>query len=1323
MGNKILYYSKQVAREQASSTQGVAKVYPRCSQGLPKVLTYSMSMLRVCLHLGYSMLRVWVELASPKSGQCQDRHSSESETMFLSQQINVSLTAKQCFSILMLLMLFLGVSDVKAQLPTTTTDTNGNSIIEENEKNYYLLQNVGTPSFYAVPYTNDDETFISTANVPNSDMRFYFMSVENEAGYYYIIHSSGKYLYAMGNANADGGARLKASATTPTDDRYKFSIEQNEGGYYIINKQLGSSAPLCKRGGNTYIGKNSDNKPYHYFLKMNTYTPVDDYFRWNFIPISNTTPITWTAPFTLSTDESKFYYKIKNSVDSDYYISGSESTVNTSSTESNDIAWCFMEVPVGENGSDTYITYYYIIHALTGKYMCFDGDPTKYTQNQENVVSIQDKTAANEENCQFIVVRSSQNKVNNLYNIIPKALKNYIWNNQSLDKKDKATIVRTATDRSGETNRARWIFETATYTNAWTDPEIDCDENGTITITQSEGAAVRYTITNSNTPPATPTSSDELYDDNHKPTAETGFTTIKARAIGGTKQSSNVVTKAIVYNPTITFTTGDETYSGASKVPVVKVGETTINSTEYNIAYKKGGVAAEFMNVGSYTIELTDADGGDYIVYGSGNLLISKAPVTVTANNQTKEYGDTEDPELTFTASGLLGSDTEANSFTGALTREPGDAFGTYAISQGTLDSDNYTITSFTGATLTITPKAITITADSGEKVYDGTALTKSSYTSTSLVAGDEIESVTITGSQTNAGSSDNIPSGAIIKKGETDITANYNITYANGTLTINPKAVTITASNASKDYDGTALTEAGFTATDLEEGDTHTFTVTMTAESTITNVGTQPNVIATVDGVAVTTGIETAVGNYLVTTEDGTLTINSIITVNLDDWIYGSPNNPSVTGNTGNAEVTYSYKKQSEDDTKYKTDKPVSVGNYTVKADVAATATTAAVTATKDFSITKAPLEIKADAKEKDYLDDDPKLTYSVTGLKNNDVEGNVITCVLQRETGEVKGEYAITRKSSSVKSGNYSFNTSTGFTAATFTINPKNLGDGENPASGISIYAQKTGETSWEVSVYNGKKALEGSDYSYTVEENKVTITAASSNCTGSAQATYSSDVTFYAINGTTEKFTPYISTTSDLTTSEDLVPYIVAQINPTLGTISIVPISYIPEGEPVLLLGSSDVTGITTSMKNPATPAISESLINSNQLLIAPDEPSDPADPESVHGVHVENTEAYMFYKGEFVLTTAGTIKKGNFYLYNPNYNQVPSTDPTPAPMRYLSIVKGETTGIIQLTNDEAIEGINDVWHSIDGQKYNKKPTRKGIYIQNSKKLIVK
>ena len=137
-----------------------------------------------------------------------------------------------CKQTLLTLLLLIGVNGVWADdMPfTPTTDTSA--------PHYYLLQNVGTSSFYAMPYDaiNDDGLGITTTNVPNSDMRFYFVSVENEEGYYYIIHCSGKYLYAKGAANADGGARLKESSTLPTDDRYKFCIEQNGGGYYIKNK-------------------------------------------------------------------------------------------------------------------------------------------------------------------------------------------------------------------------------------------------------------------------------------------------------------------------------------------------------------------------------------------------------------------------------------------------------------------------------------------------------------------------------------------------------------------------------------------------------------------------------------------------------------------------------------------------------------------------------------------------------------------------------------------------------------------------------------------------------------------------------------------------------------------------------------------------------------------------------------------------------------------------------------------------------------------------------------------------------------------------------
>ena len=108
-----------------------------------------------------------------------------------------------------------------------------------------------------------------------------------------------------------------------------------------------------------------------------------------------------------------------------------------------------------------------------------------------------------------------------------------------------------------------------------------------------------------------------------------------------------------------------------------------------------------------------------------------------------------------------------------------------------------------------------------------------------------------------------------------TDNPGGKYIVYGSANFIINPKAVTITANDASKTYDYTALTENGFTTSSLETGDTHIFTVSMTEGSTITNAGTQPNVIAIVDGTGVTTGTETAIGNYLVTTVNGTLTVN----------------------------------------------------------------------------------------------------------------------------------------------------------------------------------------------------------------------------------------------------------------------------------------------------------------------------------------------------------------------------------------------------------------------------------------------------------------
>ncbi len=88
--------------------------------------------------------------------------------------------------------------------------------------------------------------------------------------------------------------------------------------------------------------------------------------------------------------------------------------------------------------------------------------------------------------------------------------------------------------------------------------------------------------------------------------------------------------------------------------------------------------------------------------------------------------------------------------------------------------------------TAAIARMPLTITADSAEKAYDGSPLTKDTYTYTKPAEGDTMQSVTISGSQEHMGSSDNVPSAAVINNtSNEDVTANYDITYVNGTLTV----------------------------------------------------------------------------------------------------------------------------------------------------------------------------------------------------------------------------------------------------------------------------------------------------------------------------------------------------------------------------------------------------------------------------------------------------------------------------------------------------------------------------------------------------------
>lgn len=163
----------------------------------------------------------------------------------------------------------------------------------------------------------------------------------------------------------------------------------------------------------------------------------------------------------------------------------------------------------------------------------------------------------------------------------------------------------------------------------------------------------------------------------------------------------------------------------------------------------------------------------------------------------------------------------------------------------------------------------ITITADDGNKTYDGTALSVNTWkvTSGSLAEGDTIESVSVEGSQTNAGTSDNVPSAVIIKNGSDVVTNQYDITYVNGTLTVNSAEVTLTANSGTETYDGTEKTVAGFVPS--VEG--LTFADTVSAGVSGTNAGEYD---VTFGGVTLNETKDTT-GNYVVSeTTNGKLTI-----------------------------------------------------------------------------------------------------------------------------------------------------------------------------------------------------------------------------------------------------------------------------------------------------------------------------------------------------------------------------------------------------------------------------------------------------------------
>ena len=417
------------------------------------------------------------------------------------------------------------------------------------------------------------------------------------------------------------------------------------------------------------------------------------------------------------------------------------------------------------------------------------------------------------------------------------------------------------------------------------------------------------------------------------------------------------------YTGTITgklhFTVVNLPAATITTAPAAKTG-LTFNGTEQVLVNAGSGITGGTLQYklegGSYNAELPKAtNAGSYTVYykvkgnntthsdsSEQSFTVTIAPKTVTAavsveptsytytggaivpTTVTVKDGTTVIPASEYTVT--YGNNTNAGKATVTVKDQDG---GNYVVS-GTA---TFTITKaeLSGVTVSLqgwtygdTAKTPTVSGNlgGGNVTYQYKADNASTYTSTV---------------PTNAGT--------YTVKATVAESANYKAATATGSFTIAPKTVTnaaVTLSQTSYAYTGRAFQPSvtvkdGTTVIPASE-----YTVAYTDN---TNVGT-----------ATVTVSDRAGGNYVVSgTATFTITKAALsgVSVSLGGWTYGdTAKTPTVSGNLGNANVTYQYKAADAADETYTNVVPTNAGTYTVKATVAESANYAAATATRNFTI-----------------------------------------------------------------------------------------------------------------------------------------------------------------------------------------------------------------------------------------------------------------------------------------------------------------------------------------------------------------------------------
>lgn len=497
---------------------------------------------------------------------------------------------------------------------------------------------------------------------------------------------------------------------------------------------------------------------------------------------------------------------------------------------------------------------------------------------------------------------------------------------------------------------------------------------------------------------------------------------LKAFLTPATVSLTGATTASVLYDGT--------NQSGRFQAAVRATGGRPLDSAKIlgSLVYSCQGGANACVDVGVYTVQaaggLYSTQSGYDIDYSAATASLSIMPRTldVTANGLTMVYGDTV-PTLTYRlgGDGLVGTDT----LTGALSTNASatSGLGTYGITSGTLGaSSNYTLR-FTGADITVTPRPLTVTAENAAMIY-GEVLPNFTYHlgGAGLVNGDALSGAL----STSANSLSGVGSYAI-GQGTLGANPNYALSFVGGTLSITPRALTVTAADRTMVY-GEPVPTMAYTlgGAGLVNGDTLTGALAPNVSAT-TGVGTY----------AIGLGTLSAGANYMLSMLGGSIAVTPrALTVRADDrtMVYGNAL-PALTyaldgAGLVNGDTLSGALATSADATSPIGSYAIDLGSLTGGANYALSFTGGTL------SVTPRALTVTANDRTMTYGDSTPALTYSLGGAGL--VHGDTLSGALATGAGPASavGSYAIGRGTLAA-SANYALS----FTGATLAVTPRPL------------------------------------------------------------------------------------------------------------------------------------------------------------------------------------------------------------------------------------------------------------------------------------------